>query len=155
MLKDAGLRRKSWRSLRWDCQGRSVSTSTKSRASNTFNIYGKKKRGKRRRKKKTRTTALCSHHPEPFVLTRQMEAKDADGSHQDICHFMATACLISDKASSPVGTRRGEGVYICVCVLGGGGLCSVSERQPSKSCSAPFFLSNLSQLRPITPDVRP
>lgn len=37
-----------------------------------------------------------------------MEAKAADRSHQDICHFMATASLISDKASSPVGTERGE-----------------------------------------------
>lgn len=37
-----------------------------------------------------------------------MEAKDADRSHQDICHFMATASLISDKASSPHGHRMGE-----------------------------------------------
>lgn len=72
-----------------------------------------------------------------YVLTRQMEAKDADGSHQDICHFTATASLISDKASSPVGVGGG-GV--------GGSHGSGCAKELSKSCGVLL----LQQLVPIT-----
>lgn len=77
-----------------------------------------------------------------------MEAKDADGPHQDICHFMATASLISDKASSPRGHRVGEGGRRVSLSCG-------SAKQPSKSCSGcpplPHF-SFLKQRVPITAD---
>lgn len=83
-----------------------------------------------------KTTAPLSHHPQVFALTRQMEAKDADGSHQDICRFMVTACLIGDKASLPVGPGRGRAG-------------SASQRSSShQSHALPFFFFN--QLVPIT-----
>lgn len=91
--------------LLWrDCQG-SWNQLPEIRTSNTFNIYGK-------------AAALSSDYPQPFVLTTQMEAKNADGSHQDICHFVATACILGDKASSPMGTRKdGCRVFtICMCM---------------------------------------
>lgn len=76
-----------------------------------------------------------------------MEAKDADRSHQDICHFVATASLISDEASSPVGAGLGG-------VEGGGGvvvsLSSGCAKQPSKSCGA----LSPKQLVPITANHR-
>lgn len=72
-----------------------------------------------------------------------MEAKDADRSHQDICHFMATACLISDKASSPVGTGWGRVGLVSWSGGGGSGGCA---RRPVKVMWCPFF----KQLVPIT-----
>lgn len=86
-------KKKRFGRLLWrDCQG-SWNQLPEIRTSNTFNIYGK-------------AAALSSDYPQPFVLTTQMEAKNADGSHQDICHFVPTACILGDKASSPMGTRK-------------------------------------------------
>lgn len=71
-----------------------------------------------------------------------MEAKDADRSHQDICHFVATASLISDKASSPVGTVRGGG--------GRKGEVSVSKQWLWKAAVKVMWWPFFKQLVPIT-----
>lgn len=66
-----------------------------------------------------------------------MEAKDADRSHQDICHFTPTASLISDKASSPMGTGWGRGVCI-------------SEQRLCRAAVKDMWCPFLKQLVPIT-----